>query len=210
MLRIRLHGKVTYEREKTAPTKFLTAIRAFLQRVRSRQTKRGSSVTKLSGSRSRRKPNTRPRSGRRRHTVASISRIARRLRISWCFSCTHARPRQPEHSARSSCRKPMDCTKDCPCLSRSAYGSELVKPLLLREAERADERKRAEKLKKIPLELPRGLRCLHVRHGRLTPLDGFMSHDDWRGSCIDMRMSRRVLADPDHAAGRQGARRSHP
>ena len=45
--------------------------------------------------------------------------------------------------------------------------SDQVKPLLLPERERAEERKRAERLKKVPLELTCGLRRLHVRYGGL-------------------------------------------
>ena len=47
------------------------------------------------------------------------------------------------------------------------HHSEQVKPLLLPETERADELKRAEKLRKVPLELARGLRRLHAGDGRL-------------------------------------------
>src|SRR6188474_947903 len=73
------------------------------------------------------------------------------------------------------------------------HGSESVKPLLLPEAERADERKRAEKLKKIPLDSRAVSDVLMFAMGAYTPLDGFMSHDDWRGSCIDMKMSNGVF-----------------
>ena len=73
------------------------------------------------------------------------------------------------------------------------HGSESVKPLLLPEAERADERKRAEKLKKIPLDSRAVSDVFMFAMGAYTPLDGFMSHDDWRGSCIDMKMSNGVF-----------------
>ena len=48
--------------------------------------------------------------------------------------------------------------------------------------------------------------------GAYTPLDGFMGHDDWRGSCLDMKLTggvfwpipitlpvRKDLADSIHA-----------
>ena len=80
------------------------------------------------------------------------------------------------------------------------HGSPSVKPLLLPETERADERKRAEKLKKIPLDSRAVSDVLMLAMGAYTPLDGFMGHDDWRGSCHRHEAAqRRVLADPDHA-----------
>ena len=47
------------------------------------------------------------------------------------------------------------------------HHSEQLKPLLLPEVERAEERARAGKLKKIPLDFARGLRCVHAGHGGL-------------------------------------------
>ena len=47
--------------------------------------------------------------------------------------------------------------------------------------------------------------------GAYTPLNGFMGHDDWRGSCLDMKLTSDVfLADPDHTASQQGPCRQHP
>jgi sulfate adenylyltransferase len=69
------------------------------------------------------------------------------------------------------------------------HGSESVKPLLLPETERAEERKRAEKLKKIPLDSRAVSDVFMLAMGAYTPLDGFMGHDDWRGSCIAMKMA---------------------
>src|SRR5579863_1068720 len=70
------------------------------------------------------------------------------------------------------------------------HNSEEVKPLLLPEAERAEERKRAEKLRKIPLDSRAVSDVFMLAMGAYTPLDGFMGHDDWRGSCVDMKLSR--------------------
>jgi len=61
------------------------------------------------------------------------------------------------------------------------HNSEQVKPLLLLEAERAEERKRAEKLRKIPLDSRTVSDVFMLAMGAYTPLDGFMGHDDWQG-----------------------------
>ena len=85
------------------------------------------------------------------------------------------------------------------------HGSETVKPLLLPETERTEERKRAEKLRKVPLDSRAVSDVFMLAMGAYTPLDGFMSHDDWRGSCLDMKLSqRRLLADPDHTSRKKG------
>lgn len=69
------------------------------------------------------------------------------------------------------------------------HNSEQVKPLLLPETERAEERKRAETLRKVPLDSRALSDVLMLAMGAYTPLDGFMGHDDWRGCCVDMRLS---------------------
>src|SRR6476469_5697499 len=73
------------------------------------------------------------------------------------------------------------------------HGSESVKPLLLPEVERAEEQKRAEKLKKITLASRAVSDVFMLALGAYTPLKGFMGHDDWRGSCIDMKMRNGVF-----------------
>ena len=73
------------------------------------------------------------------------------------------------------------------------HHSEQLKPLLLPEAERAEERKRAGKLRKIPLDLRAVSDVLMLAMGAYTPLDGFMGHDDWRGSCLDMKLANGVF-----------------
>ncbi len=69
------------------------------------------------------------------------------------------------------------------------HGSDTVKPLLLPESERAAEFKRAEGLKKIPLDSKAVSDVAMLAMGAYTPLDGFMGEDDWRGSCVDMKMA---------------------
>lgn len=69
------------------------------------------------------------------------------------------------------------------------HGSESLTPLLLPEIERAEERKRAEGLRKIPLDSRTVSDVFMLAMGAYTPLDGFMGYDDWRGSCRDMKLS---------------------
>ena len=69
------------------------------------------------------------------------------------------------------------------------HNSEQVQPLLLPETERAEERKRAEKLRKIPLDSRAVSDVFMFAMGAYTPLHGFMGHEDWRGSCLDMKLT---------------------
>ena len=73
------------------------------------------------------------------------------------------------------------------------HGSETVKPLLLPEGERAAELARAENLKKIPLDSRAVSDVFMLAMGAYTPLDGFMGEDDWRGSCLDMKLASGVF-----------------
>src|ERR1700746_3825446 len=73
------------------------------------------------------------------------------------------------------------------------HGSPSVKPLLLPETERAEERKRAGKLKKIPLDSRAVSDVFMLAMGAYTPFDGFMGHDDWRGSCLHMKLTSGVF-----------------
>ena len=73
------------------------------------------------------------------------------------------------------------------------HNSEQVKPLLLPETERGEELKRAAKLRKIPLDSRTVSDVLMLAMGAYTPLDGFMGHDDWRGSCVDMKLTNGVF-----------------
>ena len=73
------------------------------------------------------------------------------------------------------------------------HNSEEVKPLFLPDAERADERKRAEKLRKIPLDSRTVSDVFMLAMGAYTPLGGFMGYDDWRGSCLEMKLTNGVF-----------------
>ncbi len=69
------------------------------------------------------------------------------------------------------------------------HGAETLKPLLLPETERADQRKRAEKLKQVPMSSREISDFFMLAMGAYTPLEGFMGEADWRGCCIDMALS---------------------
>ena len=73
------------------------------------------------------------------------------------------------------------------------HGSETVRPLLLPATERAEECTRAQKLRKIPLDSRAVSDVFMLAMGAYTPLDGFMSHDDWRGSCLDMKLTSGIF-----------------
>jgi sulfate adenylyltransferase len=73
------------------------------------------------------------------------------------------------------------------------HGSETVKPLLLPETERVEERKWAQKLRKIPLDSRAVSDVFMLAMGAYTPLDGFMGHDDWHGSCLDMKLTSGIF-----------------
>jgi sulfate adenylyltransferase len=73
------------------------------------------------------------------------------------------------------------------------HNSEQVKSLLLPEPERAEERKRAAKLRKIPLDTRTVSDLFMLAMGAYTPLEGFMGHDEWRGSCLEMKLDGRVF-----------------
>ncbi len=69
------------------------------------------------------------------------------------------------------------------------HGSTSVQPLLLPETERGEELRRAARLRKVPLDSRAVSDVLMFAMGAYTPLAGFMGHDDWRGACVDMRMT---------------------
>lgn len=73
------------------------------------------------------------------------------------------------------------------------HGSEQLKPLLLPETERSEERKRAAALRKIPLDSRAVSDVFMLAMAAYTPLGGFMGHDDWRGSCLDMKLTTGVF-----------------
>ncbi len=71
----------------------------------------------------------------------------------------------------------------------SPHGGDELKPLILPEAERPDELKRAEGLKKIPMTSRETSDVIMMAMGAYTPLSGFMVEADWQGCCEEMKLS---------------------
>ncbi len=89
------------------------------------------------------------------------------------------------------------------------HGSDRLLPLLLPEAERAEEIEHAGTLPKIPLTSREVSDLFMLGMGAYTPLEGFMGEADWRGSTVDMTLSGGLFwpipitlsADKDLAGG---------
>jgi sulfate adenylyltransferase len=71
------------------------------------------------------------------------------------------------------------------------HGGEALKPLLLEGEARAEEIRKAETLKHIPMTTRETSDLIMMGIGAFTPLDGFMGHDDWRGCCESCQLSSR-------------------
>jgi sulfate adenylyltransferase len=69
------------------------------------------------------------------------------------------------------------------------HGGGQLKPLLVKQAERGDALARAGSLTQIPLSSREVSDLFMFGMGAYTPLDGFMGQADWRGSCVDMKLS---------------------
>jgi sulfate adenylyltransferase len=63
------------------------------------------------------------------------------------------------------------------------HGSPELKPLLLNQAQKKEEVKRAAGLKKVPLTSRETGDLIMMGIGAFTPLDGFMGKEDWKGCC---------------------------
>ena len=68
------------------------------------------------------------------------------------------------------------------------HGGGPLRPLLISEAERAEELKRAATLKAVPMTSREASDLLMLGMGAYTPLSGFMGHDDWRRVCTEMKL----------------------
>jgi len=64
-----------------------------------------------------------------------------------------------------------------------------LKPLLLTGEALAEEKKKAETLKKLPLTSRETGDAIMMGIGGFTPLDGFMGAADWKGVCTEMKMA---------------------
>ena len=63
-----------------------------------------------------------------------------------------------------------------------------LKPLLLEGAALAEEKKKAEKLRKIPITSRETGDLIMMGIGGFTPLGGFMCDEDWKGVCTQMKL----------------------
>lgn len=88
------------------------------------------------------------------------------------------------------------------------HGSPQLKPLLLSGREREEELKRAEGLPKVVMTSRETSDLIMMGIGAFTPLDGFMTHDDWKGVCAGFKMAGGVfwpipitLSAPSDVAG---------
>ena len=68
-----------------------------------------------------------------------------------------------------------------------------LKPLLLEGKELAEEQKRAETFRKLPITSREIGDAIMMGIGGFTPLDGFMGAADWKGVVTDMQMSDGVF-----------------
>ena len=68
------------------------------------------------------------------------------------------------------------------------HGNAALKPLLLPQEERDEALNRARGLKKLPLSSREVSDLFMFAMGAYSPLAGFMGADDWRGTCLDMRL----------------------
>ncbi len=69
------------------------------------------------------------------------------------------------------------------------HGADSLKPLLLPEAERADEAERARRLKQLPVSSREVSDLFMLGMGAYTPLDGFMGEADWHNCCEHMTLA---------------------
>ena len=73
------------------------------------------------------------------------------------------------------------------------HGSETVMPLMAPKENRASEIERAKTLKQVPLTSREVSDLFMFGMGAYTPLTGFMGEADWRGVCLDMKLSNGVF-----------------
>src|SRR5919206_2392339 len=71
----------------------------------------------------------------------------------------------------------------------SPHGGRGLRPLLLEGDAAAAERRRAESLPRLRVSTREKGDLVMLGIGGFTPLEGFMSHDDWRRVCDEMRTS---------------------
>ena len=75
----------------------------------------------------------------------------------------------------------------------SPHGSDVLKTLLLEGKERDNEVSRAVSLPKVMMTSRETSDLIMMGIGAFTPLEGFMSYDDWKGVSADMTMTNGVF-----------------
>jgi len=73
------------------------------------------------------------------------------------------------------------------------HGGGDLKPLLLEGKALAEEKKKADTLKKVPITSREAGDVLMLGIGAFTPLEGFMGHDDWKGACDNYTLTSGVF-----------------
>ena len=68
-----------------------------------------------------------------------------------------------------------------------------ITPLLTSKTDKAEEIKRAESLKKVPLSSKEVSDLFMFGMGAYTPLTGFMNEEEWLGTCINMKLPNGVF-----------------
>jgi sulfate adenylyltransferase len=69
-----------------------------------------------------------------------------------------------------------------------AHGGGPLKPLLLEGEARAEEVRKAARLKRVPMTSRETSDLIMLGIGAFTPLPGFMGRDDWRSCCDEYRL----------------------
>ena len=69
------------------------------------------------------------------------------------------------------------------------FGGASLSPLMVPDPELADQRARAECLKRVPMSSRETSDLVMMAMGAYSPIEGFMGHDDWHGACQDMALS---------------------
>ncbi len=70
-----------------------------------------------------------------------------------------------------------------------AHGGGALKPLLLEGEARAEEIKKAARLKRVPMTSRETSDLIMLGIGAFTPLSGFMGREDWKGCCDEFCLS---------------------
>ena len=73
------------------------------------------------------------------------------------------------------------------------HGSDALKPLILDGEERAQEIERAKTLPEVRMTSRETSDLIMLGIGAFTPLGGFMGYEDWKGSCVQMKMANGIF-----------------